>query len=99
MVAQQSCAGPVFCLTVTGECCLLVLDRGRVLCPLSCSDDTNRQSQQQSGYTMNEIFGVTFVSTLLYNVLNNIGATTTTTTTAPTFTSSISKLSLSLINM
>ena len=92
MVAQQTCVGPVFCRTPTGECCLLVLDRGRVLCPLSCSDDTNRQSQQQSGYTMNEIFGVTFVSTLLYNVLNNIGATTT--TTAPIFTSSMSKLSL-----
>ena len=94
MVAQQSCAGPVFCLTVTGECCLLVLDRGRVLCPVSCSDDINRQSeQQQSGYTLRQVFDVTLVTTFMINVLTNIGATSTTIPTTTTFTPSMTKLS------
>ena len=100
MVTEEMCMGPLFCRTRTGECCQLVLFEGSVVCPLSCN--INRQSQNPGGHSLNEIFGVTFVSTLLYNVLTNIGSTTSvptattttntttpTTTTAPTLTSSM----------
>ena len=100
MVTEEMCIGPILCRTRTGECCSLEVFEGRVVCPLSCN--IRRQSQKPGGYSLKEIFGVTFVSTLLYNVLTNIGATTTTTTvssttttttpsttTAPTLTSSM----------
>ena len=78
MVTEEMCIGPILCRTRTGECCSLEVFEGRVVCPLSCN--IRRQSQKPGGYSLKEIFGVTFVSTLLYNVLTNIGATTTTTT-------------------
>ena len=82
MVTEEMCIGPLLCRAQTGECCTLVLFEGRVVCPLSCS--IRRQSQKIGGHSLNDIFGVTLVSTLLYNVLTNIGTTTTTTTTATT---------------
>ena len=108
MVAQQACMGPLLCRDQLGNCCELFYFEGQVVCPVSCSDDINRQSQQQSGYTLRQVFDATLVTTFMYNVLNNIGATTTTiptttttttsapttTTTAPTFTTSMSKLSI-----
>ena len=105
MVTEEMCMGPILCRTRTGECCSLEFFEGRVVCPLSCN--IRRQSQKPGGYSLNDIFGVTFVTTLFYNVLTNIGATTTTTTvpttttttppstttTAPTLTASMSGIS------
>ena len=108
MVTQEMCMGPLLCRTRTGECCQLEFFEGSVVCPLSCN--INRQSQNPGGYSLNQIFGVTFVSTLFYNVFTNIGSTTATSTvptittttipptTAPTFTTSMSKLSIWLIS-
>ena len=103
MVTEEMCMGPILCRTRTGECCSLEFFEGSVICPLSCN--IRRQSQKPGGYSLNDIFGVTFVTTLFYNVLTNIGTTTTTTTvplttttttsiaitttTAPTYTASI----------
>ena len=78
MAAEEMCVGPILCRTRTGECCSLEFFEGSVVCPLSCN--IRRQSQKLGGHTLNDIFGVTLVSTLLYNVLTNVGATTTTAT-------------------
>ena len=86
MVAEQTCMGPLLCRDQLGNCCELFLFKGRVVCPVSCSDDINRQSQQQSGYTLRQVFDVTLVTTFMYNVLTNIGSTTTTTTIPTTAT-------------
>ena len=100
MVNEEMCIGPLQCRTRTGECCNLELFEGSVVCPLSCN--INRQSENQGGYSLTEIFKTTFVTTLLFDVLSKVGAITTTllttsttttttetTTTAPTFTSSL----------
>ena len=84
MVAEQTCMGPILCRTRTGECCQLVLDSDRAQCPASCN--INRQSQQQSGYTLRQVFDVTLVTTFMYNVLTHGAYTTTTTTTSTTTT-------------
>ena len=111
MITEEMCIGPILCRTRTGECCSLEVFEGRVVCPLSCN--IRRQSLRPGGHSLNDIFGVTFVSTLFYNVLTNIGATTTTTTvptttttttpstttTAPTLTSSMVGISRCLINI
>ena len=36
-VAAMMCVGPLYCTTVTGQCCFLAMDRGRLVCPISCS--------------------------------------------------------------
>ena len=84
MVTEEMCMGPILCRTRTGECCSLEIFEGRVVCPLSCN--IRRQSQKPGGFSLNDVFGVTFVTTLFYNVLTNIGATTTTTTVPTTAT-------------
>ena len=87
MVTGDSCMGPLFCRSRSGNCCLLEFFRGRVLCPLSCPTIVNRQSQSSSGgFTMAQIFGTTFVTTLMHNVLTNIGATIVTTIPTTTIT-------------
>ena len=110
MITEEMCIGPILCRTRTGECCSLEVFEGRVVCPLSCN--IRRQSQNPGGHSLNDIFGVTFVTTLFYNVLTNIGATTTTTTiptttttttpttttTAPTFTPSMFGITRCLIH-
>ena len=102
MVAEEMFEGPFICRARTGECCEVFLERGRIVCPLGCTDDTKRQSDVAGSqrFSIRDIFGTTLVTTLLYQVLTNIGATTTTTTTTisstttstantPTITSSI----------
>ena len=87
----QMCLAPFMCTTVTGECCDVFFEQGSIVCPISCNPDLNRQSEAQApnGFTMSQIFGTTFVTTLMFNVLNSFGATTpvpSTTTTPPTTT-------------
>ena len=83
MVAEEMCEGPFICRARTGECCEVFLERGRLVCPLGCSDDTKRQSDVAGiqRFSLRDIFGTTLVTTLMYQVLTNIGATTATTTT------------------
>ena len=86
MVAEEMCVGPFICRARTGECCEVFVERGRLVCPLGCSDDTKRQSDVAGSqrFSLRDIFGTTLVTTLMYQVLTNIGATTTTTTSATT---------------
>ena len=103
MVAEEMCEGPFVCRARTGECCEVFLQNGRIVCPLGCTDDTKRQSDVAGSqrFSLRDIFGTTLVTTFMYQVLTNIGATTTTTamattistttntTTAPIITSSM----------
>ena len=86
MVAEEMCEGPFVCRARTGECCEVFLQNGRIVCPLGCTDDTKRQSDVAGSqrFSLRDIFGTTLVTTLMYKVLTNIGATTTTTTSATT---------------
>ena len=88
MLTEEMCVGPFRCRALTGECCEVYLNEGDIVCPIrGCTDDINRQSgvAQNQGYSIREIFGTTLVTTLMYNVLTNIGTVpTTTTTTVPT---------------
>ena len=86
MVAEEMCVGPFICRARTGECCEVVLESGRLFCPLGCTDDTKRQSDVAGSqrFSLRDIFGTTLVTTFMYQFLTNIGATTTTTTTATT---------------
>ena len=83
MVAEEMCEGPFICRARTGECCEVFVERGRLVCPLGCTDDTKRQSDVAGSqrFSLRDIFGTTLVTTFMYQVLTNIGATTTTTTT------------------
>ena len=103
MAAQEMCMGPILCRTRTGECCTLEVFEGRVICPLSCNL-ANRQTDVVAleGYSMQDIFQVTFLTSTLVNTFTSIFApqassttattttstTTSTTTTAPTITTS-----------
>ena len=92
MVTEETCVGPFYCTALTGECCEVYLSNGIITCPIrGCTDDINRQSgvAQNQGYSIRDIFGTTLVTTLMFNVLTNIGAATTvsTTTTEATITS------------
>ena len=103
MVNDEMCLAPFQCRALTGECCDVFLENGRIFCPLRGCIDTKRQSdvKQNQGFSLRDIFGTTLVTSLTYNVLTIVGATTTTTTststtiitttttTAPTLTSSI----------
>ena len=89
MVAEEMCEGPFICRARTGECCEVFLERGRIVCPLGCTDDTKRQSDVAGSqrFSLRDIFGTTLVTTLMYQVLTNIGATTATTTATTTISS------------
>ena len=102
MAAQEMCMGPILCRTRTGECCTLEVFEGRVICPLSCNL-ANRQTDVVAleGYSMQDIFQVTFLTSTLVNTFTSVftapatsttttttTSTTTTTTTAPTITTS-----------
>ena len=96
MITDEMCVGPFRCQALTGECCEVFFYEGRLRCPLSGCSDTNRQSDgvENQGFSIRDIFGTTLVTSLMYNVLTIIGATTaistttttTTTTTTPTST-------------
>ena len=45
MYAQQNCIGPVFCRARDGGCCLVVMDRGSFVCPLSCGAPATARKQ------------------------------------------------------
>ena len=109
------CLAPFKCRALTGECCDIFFERGRIFCSLRGCTDTKRQSDvtQNQGFSLRDIFGTTLVTSISYNILTNIGATTTTTTvpttttttapstttTAPTLTSSMVGISRCLINI
>ena len=86
MVSEEMCVGPFICRARSGECCEVLVENARLVCPLGCTDDTKRQSDVAGSqrFSLRDIFGTTLVTTLMYQVLTNIGATTTTTTTATT---------------
>ena len=94
MVTEETCIGPFNCRTQTGECCEVFLFEGAIVCPQSCIDDRQSDTVTLGGYSLTEIFKTSLVTTLMFSVLTNIGATTvsttttTTTTTAPTVTTS-----------
>ena len=113
MVSEEMCVGPFICRARTGECCEVLVENARLVCPLGCTDDTRRQSDVAGSqrFSLRDIFGTTLVTTFMYQVLTNIGATTTstpttisttttttTTTTAPTITPSIHTWSV-LVNV
>ena len=83
MVSEEMCVGPFICRARSGECCEVFVQQGRLVCPLGCSDDTKRQSDVAGSqrFSLRDIFGTTLVTTFMYEVLTNIGATATTTTT------------------
>ena len=91
MLTDEMCVGPFLCRDREGSCCEIFFDNGNIICPVSCTDDTNRQSDvaQNQGFSIRDIFGTTLVTTLMFNVLTNIGAATTVsaTTTEATITS------------
>ena len=99
--ASQMCLAPFMCTTVTGECCEIFFNEGRIRCPITCNPDLKRQSDvtanvsAQNGYSLSNIFSTTLVTTLMYNVLNSITATTsvpTATTTTTTMTTTLSPI-------
>ena len=103
MINDEMCLAPFKCRALTGECCDIFFERGRIFCSLRGCTDTKRQSYvtQNQGFSLQDIFGTTLVTSFMYDVLTNIIATTTTTTapttttkattttTAPTITSSM----------
>ena len=87
MVTEETCVGPFYCTALTGECCEVYLSNGIITCPVrGCTDDINRQSDVAGSqrFSIRDIFSTTLVTTLMYEVLKNIGAATTTTTTTTT---------------
>ena len=94
-VSQQMCFGPIFCQTRTGECCLLVLDKGRVVCPASCQVVKRQDGENggQEGVSLEDIFYVTLGASLVNNIfMMTFDDTTTpapiiTTITPPTINS------------
>ena len=76
------CMGPFMCRTRTGDCCGLIYKGGRLICPIRCNLNNNRQTDvadDQGGYSIDFIFKTTFVTTLLFNIFTNIGTTTSVT--------------------
>ena len=98
MITEEMCVGPFYCRALTGECCEVYLDEGIITCPIrGCTDDTNRQSDVAGSqrYSIRDIFSTTLVTSLMYEVLIRIGATTitsTTTTTISTITTTIAPI-------
>ena len=94
-VSEQMCFAPLFCRARSGECCELVLNEGRVFCPLTCTEDVQRQDGEDEGYSMEQIFYVTLASSLLNNIFmmnfnDNDEVTTTPSTPAPITTTTTS---------
>ena len=89
MVSEEMCVGPFICRARSGECCEVLVENARLVCPLGCTDDTKRQSDVAGSqrFSLRDIFGTTLVTTFMYQFLTNIGATTTTTITTTTTTS------------
>ena len=107
--AAQMCVGPFMCRTPTGECCQLFYNEGSVVCPVTCKDNINRQSdgsdaQVQDGYSLENIFSTTFVAAAMFNFFNSISdsastsvATTTTASTTTTTTTMTTTTSAPII--
>ena len=36
MSMSRECGSPLMCSAPSGQCCFLALDRGRIVCPISC---------------------------------------------------------------
>ena len=36
MMSLTQCGSPLMCSAPSGQCCFLALDRGRIVCPISC---------------------------------------------------------------
>ena len=49
---MQNCIGPVFCRDRNGICCLLVNDRGRFLCPVTCVEPSASSRLQLFAYKL-----------------------------------------------
>ena len=76
MLSQQACIGPVYCRARSGDCCLLVLTRRGMVCPVRCSqssinrqDEVNEGDEVPDGYNLLDIFQVTFASYLVSSLL------------------------------
>ena len=103
MVSQQMCMGPVFCRARSGECCLLVYISNRgLVCPTRCPDGNSRQGNDdvQDGYSLLEIFQVTFASFIVSDIVSQVyeayilsTSSTITTTTTTTIASTITMIS------
>ena len=95
-MSQQMCMPPLFCRARSGECCELVYNRGRVFCPLTCTEDVQRQDGEDESLSMEEIFYVTLASSLLNNIFmmnfNDNNEVTTTTTPTPVTTTTTSPI-------
>ena len=68
---SNMCMGPLYCIATSGDCCELIILRGRVVCPDSCNDNINTrktnavvQDDVSDGYSLLDIFKVTFVTAL-----------------------------------
>ena len=90
------CATPFYCRTSSGECCSVIFFRGRVICPVSCNFAKRQSDISEGGYSLLDVFQVTFVTALVTNsIFPNMSLipspksstnTTTTLTTTQTFT-------------
>ena len=49
---MQNCIAPVFCRDRNGVCCLLVMDRGRFLCPTTCVEPSASSRLQLFAYKL-----------------------------------------------
>ena len=49
---MQNCIAPVFCRDRNGVCCLLVMDRGRFLCPITCVEPSASSRLQLFAYKL-----------------------------------------------
>ena len=88
MINDEMCLPPFKCRALTGECCDVFLENGRVFCSLTGCTDTNRQSDvtQNQGFSIRKLFGTTLGAAFAYIVLTDIAATATATTTTTTIT-------------
>ena len=88
MVNDETCLAPFQCRALTGECCDVFIENGRIFCSLRGCTDTNRQSDvtQNQGFSIRKLFGTTLGAAFAYIVLTDIAATATATTTTTTIT-------------
>ena len=77
MATEEMCMGPIMCRTRTGECCSVEFIDGEVLCPFSCNI-ANRQTDVKKGFSLQEIFQVTFLSTAIFDTFRALLTTSTT---------------------
>ena len=71
MGMSTMCMGPLYCIATSGECCEVMLLGGRVFCPDTCNDDIDTrqsnavaQNDESNGFSLLDIFKVTFVAAL-----------------------------------